>query len=208
MFEAYRPFLHRDLRPLRLALGAMLGGFLLLCVQVVLLRQGSVGAQGALDVCPGCTYESIQEAIDVAEPGDTIRVAQGVYTENLVVTKDLTLLGGFESSGWTRDIELYETSIDGNRSGSVISVTNGCSTIIDGFTITGGYEEKGAGIHVEGSTAEVTNNRLWNNMAAPLAPEFKMNQPLLHGDTVVTGVGDPSYPPHVYLYDKTSGTWL
>jgi uncharacterized repeat protein (TIGR01451 family) len=195
-------------RPLLLALGTMLLSLSVLCVQLALLQAGLVRAQGTLDVCSGCTYESIQEAIDAADPGDIIRVAQGVYTENLVITKSLTLEGGYESSGWTRDIELYETTIDGNRSGSVISVTNGCSTTIDGFTITGGFAEKGAGIHVHGSAVTVTRNLVWDNMAAPLAPEFKMDRPLRDGDTVVTGVGEATEPTWVSLHDKMNGAYL
>ncbi len=195
-------------KPLILALGAMLLSLSVLCVQLVLLQAELVRAQGTLDVCSGCTYESIQEAIDAADPGDTIRVSQGVYTENLVITKSLTMEGGYESSGWTRDIELYETIVDGNRSGSVISVTNGCSTTIDGFTITGGFAEKGAGMHVDGSTVAVANNRLWNNIAAPLAPEFKMDRPLQDGDTVVMGVGEATESMWVSLHDKTNGAYL
>jgi len=51
-----------------------------------------------------------------AAGGDTIRVAQGVYTENLTVNISVTLEGGYEATGWTRDIALYETVIDGSGS--------------------------------------------------------------------------------------------
>jgi len=191
-------------RPLNIALAAMLLSLSVLCVQLVLLQAGLVRAQGTLDVCSGCTYESVQEAIDAADPGDTIRVAQGVYTENLVITKSLTLEGGYESSGWARDIELYETTIDGNRTGSVISVTNGCSTTIDGFEIRQGQAERGGGIYIEGSTVSVMSNKLWDNMAGPAFEKLEMNKPLLDGQTVITGVGDPSYDPDVFLYDLTT----
>ena len=76
-----------------------------------------------ITVCPppgtGCDYSVIQEAIDHADAGDTIRVAQGVYTENLTVDKQVTLEGGYESSGWTRDVARYETIIDGSNSRTV-----------------------------------------------------------------------------------------
>jgi len=43
--------------------------------------------------------ESIQEAIDAAEPGDTIKVQSGIYLENVNVTKQLTLVGLDTGSG-------------------------------------------------------------------------------------------------------------
>lgn len=54
-----------------------------------------------------------------ASAGDTIRVAQGVYTENLTVDKQVTLEGGYEAVGWTRNITQYETIIDGSNSRTV-----------------------------------------------------------------------------------------
>ena len=50
---------------------------------------------------------------------DTILVAQGVYTENLDVGKPVTLQGGYESAGWTRDIAAHETIIDGSNNQTV-----------------------------------------------------------------------------------------
>ena len=42
----------------------------------------------------GCS-SSIQRAINAAAPGDTILIGNGIYTENVVVTKPLTLLTHF-----------------------------------------------------------------------------------------------------------------
>jgi predicted GH43/DUF377 family glycosyl hydrolase len=51
-----------------------------------------------------------------ASSSDTIRVAQGVYTENLFISKTVRLEGGYEAISWTRDIEQYKTIIDGSNS--------------------------------------------------------------------------------------------
>jgi uncharacterized repeat protein (TIGR01451 family) len=194
------------IKALKIASCAILASLLVVCAQVVLLKAGSVRAQGTLDVCSGCTYEGIQEAIDAADPGDTIRVAQGVYTENLVITKSLTLLGGFESAGWTRDIEVYETTIGGNRSGSVISVTNGCSTTIDGFTVTGGDAPKGAGVYVDRASVSITRNRIEDNVAWFIERPITITEPLRAGDTEVNGVCDPDVVSVVDVWDWTTGS--
>lgn len=102
----------------RPALAVGLG--LLLVVGFVLTLQSAQPVRAAnLDVCPTCSYQTIQEAIDAAGGGDVIRVAQGVYTENITVDKEVTLEGGYESGGWTRNIAQYETIIDGSNSRTV-----------------------------------------------------------------------------------------
>ena len=60
-----------------------------------------------------------------AASGDTIRVAQGIYTENLTIDKQITLEGGYESSGWSRNVVDYATMIDGSAGQTVIGDWDG-----------------------------------------------------------------------------------
>src|SRR5207245_4703848 len=41
--------------------------------------------------CPNATFTKIQDAVNAALPGDTIRVCPGDYTENVFVAKPLTI---------------------------------------------------------------------------------------------------------------------
>ena len=69
-------------------------------------------------------YLTIQEAINAAEPGDTINVKAGVYYENVVVNKSVSLLG-----------EARETTIvDGGGNGHVVFVEANNVTV-SGFTL-------------------------------------------------------------------------
>lgn len=81
----------------------------------------ALASEAIVTVCPppgaGCDYTTIQEAVDNADSGDTIRVAQGTYTENLTITQPITLAGGYSGPpAWTRDLALYETIVDGSES--------------------------------------------------------------------------------------------
>lgn len=65
---------------------------------------------------PAAPCQTVGQAVAVANPGETIRVAGGMYVETLTIQKTLTLEGGYEAVNWTRDIALHETILDGAQS--------------------------------------------------------------------------------------------
>jgi hypothetical protein len=59
--------------------------------------------------------KTISHALNArASDGDTLRIAQGTYTENLSIKVSVMLEGGYEPSGSMRDLEAYETIRDGS----------------------------------------------------------------------------------------------
>lgn len=100
------------------------------------LVAGVAPAQAAvLRVCPsGCDFSSIQVAVDAANNGDIIRIGEGIYTETVLIDKDLTLAGAGAGV----------TIIDGD--GPVVEVRSGANARITGMTITGGYSSEAGGI--------------------------------------------------------------
>ncbi|MEA1972289.1 MAG: hypothetical protein U9N34_03220, partial [Candidatus Cloacimonadota bacterium] len=112
--------------------------------------------------------ETIQEGINVAVNGDTVLVQPGIYYENLVIDSlYISLFSNYVVSQDTLDI--YNTVINGNQTGSVIKLVD-CGSLaneIIGFSISDGFDsfENGGGIHCENSAIYLENLRLYNNSA-------------------------------------------
>ncbi len=109
----------------------------------------------------GC-YAAIQSAIDAAADGDTVRVAQGTYLEAVTITKSINLEGGWNSDFSVQDWDTYVTTIDAQRTASVIQIHGAITVTVEGFTITGGdgsdYLGWGGGIEVYGDVVNGNAN--------------------------------------------------
>ncbi len=106
-------------------------------------------------------YTIIQEALDAANPGDTVLVHPGRYYENLEINESHISLMSLE--GISGDTEYIDTTIiDGNESGRCIrSMQNNIS--IRGFCITNGFTiGAGGGISISEETI-VTNCNVFHN---------------------------------------------
>jgi PKD repeat protein len=129
-------------------------------------------------------YSTIQSAIDAATAGDVIVVAPGTYDETIDFTgKAITV----RSSGGP-----LSTIIDGTSSGgSVVTAVSGegPTTVLEGFTITGGNALEGGGMRNVGSSPTVrdciftANNAsdrgggMYNRLGSPtiIGTRFELN---------------------------------
>ena len=57
--------------------------------------------------------QSIQVAIDAANDGDTVFIAEGVYNQTIVLKKAIHLFGGYSAETGERNHEIYSTILDG-----------------------------------------------------------------------------------------------
>jgi C1A family cysteine protease len=86
---------------------------------------------------PRWAAHKMQDAIDAAFPGDTVKVAAATYLSRVTVKSALLLQGGWDGDFLTRDPSLNVTTIQSN--GSVVSFMNvGGFCGIEGFTLTNG----------------------------------------------------------------------
>ena len=93
----------------------------------------------------GGDFITIQAAINVANNGDTVFVESGMYQENVVVNKEIRLVG----AGWSN------TTINGSGVGKVVHITADHVTI-RGFTTTNGNH--GIYIKQHGNLTIMDNN--------------------------------------------------
>ncbi|MFH1999999.1 MAG: right-handed parallel beta-helix repeat-containing protein, partial [Planctomycetota bacterium] len=110
-------------------------------------------------------FASIQSAIDAAVEGDTILVLPGTYYENILLSGKRILL---ESSDGAE-----ATVIDGNRAGSVVTLTDcvDAMTVLRGFTLRNGWGAgeptlSGGGITCIHSAPKIEYNVIEQNEAA------------------------------------------
>src|SRR5690349_3107263 len=82
----------------------------------------SAGQASTLTVGPAAQFQSIQNAIAAAQAGDVIAVRAGTYNENLLIDKQLSLIG------------INRPIVHGNGNGSVVVITAG-SCLFRGFQL-------------------------------------------------------------------------
>lgn len=122
---------------------------------------------------PSTPCRTVQHAVDVATPGDIIRVATGVYTDVhnrhrppnydapvsfttvkqiVLITKTVTIRGGYTTdfSGPPRP-EIYPTTLDAGGEGRVLLIAGVFTPTIEGFRITGG---DATGLYGEGGPVD------------------------------------------------------
>lgn len=120
------------------------------------------------DLTGGGTQQSplgmIQTAINAASHGDTVLVEKGTYVENInFLGKAILVASHFTFDGLESSIE--STVIDGGGSGTVVTFDSGedFNSVIQGFTITGGYAAYGGGILCVGSSPTIRENFVVEN---------------------------------------------
>jgi hypothetical protein len=79
-------------------------------------------------------YLTIQEAIEAASPGDTVKVAHGTYTESIVMRPGICLLGAGAK----------HTILDaGHEPRSLVDLSDAPGSVVAGFTIKNGAQGTG-----------------------------------------------------------------
>ncbi len=122
------------------------------------------------DDCHGCDltvpddHATLQAAVDAALGDERICVRAGTYLETLDLLGKAVHLVGIDGPG--------ATILDGGGAGPVVSMVNGegRGTVIQGFTVTGGIADQGAGFLIDGADPTLAHLVVTGN-AATAFPE-------------------------------------
>ncbi len=146
----------------------------------------SVTVIPGLQVCSsGCPYSTIQAAVDAANPGDVIKVAQGTYTDLhlrgditqvVYISKTVTIRGGY-ATAFTEppDPASRPTVVDAQGLGRVLVITGTITPTIEGLRLTGGdpaglgpfaWGDVGGGVYINAATVVLSNVLVYSNTAA------------------------------------------
>ena len=183
-----------------MVLSVLLVAFALLCCAIA-IGKGEVNADGTatvryvlddggvdVDDCADAQApcRTVHYAVGQANDGDTLRVANqfssAVYTGTLVLTKSVTLEGGWAvvshpQAGllWDRPMpcEPSRTVLDAEHDGQVIKIEGHVTPTIECFTLTGGQAGRtgaGGGILSRGASPIIVGNVITGNYAASSNP--------------------------------------
>ena len=98
-------------------------------------------------------FTTIQEAVDIANTSDTIRVYQGVYFENVLVNRSMTLIGNGSE----------KTMVNAGGNDNALKIT-GDHVNLSGFSFSNSeMTGTGSGIRVQGDNASIDNCSSHNN---------------------------------------------
>jgi nitrous oxidase accessory protein len=184
---------------------------LLAAVALILCAALAVPASAAtLTVGAGGQFKTIQQAVDAAKPGDTVLVAPGTYTENVVVSKPLTITGNatVNAADSSKDVFLITSpgvhidglTISGGESG--VNVGGVASCAITNITEHGNV----FAVYLANATnSVVSNNNLANNHYGVYCDYATSNTIANNVATGETGGGNnATYSDGIYLYYSDS----
>ncbi|MCS7179509.1 MAG: DUF5123 domain-containing protein [Anaerolineae bacterium] len=209
-----------------MALALMLGlGLTLALMAGLYTAQAAPGATdrfvaptGSGSACTQAAPCDLQTALALAQDGDTIYVAGGVYTGTgaavITITKSITLYGGWNGAATGpvgRDPAAHPTTLDGERARRVVYIGGNITPTLDGFIVTRGNATGlatsggcGGGIFVSGAHPVIAHNVVTDNVAAVLTTTgnfgyggglclLNARQAVVHHNLVISNTGSTVY---------------
>ncbi len=146
-------------------------------VALILCAALAVPASAAtLTVGAGGQYKTIQQAVDAANPGDTIRVAPGTYAENVVVNKPVTVT----AASARPTVQAADSSKD-------VFLLTSPGVRIDGLTLTGA--SGASGVQIQNTSKCVVTNVVARDNARAVYLSYSTNNEVSNSNLAGNGYG-------------------
>jgi parallel beta-helix repeat protein len=155
-------------------------------------------------------FDTIQAAIDAACDGDTVIVRDGTYTG--AGNRDLDFGGRAITVRSENGPDNCIINAQGNESEPHRCFNfhsgEGEDSVVDGFTITGGYSVDGGGIYCESSSPTITNNTITANTAIGHGGGIRCyySSPTITNNTITANTAQRSTGGAIYCSDNSSPT--
>jgi parallel beta-helix repeat protein len=161
---------------------------------------GRIATGQTLTVNPG---DSIQAAVEAAQPGDTIQVMPGIYSETVYIDKDDIHLVGVIEAG-------ERATLDGLGKLNDAILYSGNNILIANFKIT---RYKGNGIMSQaGNNFEIRNNIIIDTGIYGIFPQLGVNGLIEHNivsgiadAAIYVGMSDNIHVAHNEVFDSVAG---
>jgi parallel beta-helix repeat protein len=120
-------------------------------------------------------YPTIQEAINLALPGDTVKVAEGKYRESVRMHFEVNLIGAGAGKSKIKPI-------DDTTKKPIVITSDRC--ILEGFTFLGATKNSPAAILVENTSPTIRNNVIKRNLTIGILVKHKKASPLIEHNRI------------------------
>lgn len=147
--------------------------------------------------------QSIQDAVKAAQPGTTIQVMPGTYSETVYIDKD-----GIRLIGVIKDGE--RATLDGLGTMNDAILFSGNNIVVENFLIT---KYKGNGIMSQaGNNYEIRNNIIVDTGVYGIFPQLGQNGVVVHNvisgiedAAIYVGMSDNTYVAFNHVFDNVAG---
>jgi Ca2+-binding RTX toxin-like protein len=141
---------------------------------LVAVQAASAATTRIVGSCPGATYTSIQTAVNAANPGDTIKLCPGTFTEQVTTTTNLTFVGAGIGSSIIQAPATIAASPCLAGQTTIFDICGGATVSMSNLTVAGpgpsGCGSLGYGIFVTGNASlSISNASVAHVRDAPLS---------------------------------------